>query len=91
MRIRWAGKAKSDLVRLAEFLGRKNEHAAARMVLLLVSAPGRLADHPRIGEALKHRGPEELRRIIVDDYEIQYEVRSDEIRIARIFHTREQR
>ena len=32
-----------------------------------------------------------MRRLIVDDYEIHYEVREHEIWVARIFHMREER
>ena len=91
MKLRWTGRALSDLLRLEEFLQPKSERAAARVVQMLVAAPHRLVDHPRIGELVEHSGTEEVRCLFVGDYEIRYEVRPDEIWVARIWHTREDR
>jgi hypothetical protein len=44
-----------------------------------------------MGERLENSNNVELRRFLVDDYELQYEVLPDEIRIARVFHMREER
>ncbi len=40
---------------------------------------------------MEHAGPREIRRLLIGDYEMHYEVRPDEIWIARIFHTLEDR
>lgn len=91
MRVRWTLQARLDLARFEEFLRPKSARAAARVVQLLIAAPQQLVDHPRMGERLKNPGNLELRRFLVDDYELQYEVLPDEIRIARVFHMREER
>lgn len=91
MKVRWTGKASSDLVILTEFLSPKSRRAAARVVQMLHAAPSRLRDQPRIGEQIENAGPREIRRLLIGDYEMHYEVRSDEIWIARIFHTLEDR
>jgi plasmid stabilization system protein ParE len=57
----------------------------------LIAAPNRLVEYPRAGERIENTGDVELRRLFVDTYEIQYEVLPDEIRVARVFHTREDR
>jgi plasmid stabilization system protein ParE len=91
MRIRWTGKALSDLVRLYEFLAPVNRAAAALAVQSLTAAPMRLASHPRLGEKLEQFQPREVRRILVGNYEMRYEVREDTTFIVRLWHTREQR
>ena len=58
---------------------------------MLVTTPSRLHAHPRIGEKLEEFDPREVRRIIVGAYEIRYEVRSDEVVVLRVWHTREDR
>lgn len=57
----------------------------------MLAAPHRLVDYPRSGEQVEGAGSVELRRLLIDAYEIQYEVRTDEIVVARIFHMREER
>ncbi len=91
MKIRWTGKALSDLVRLYEFLAPVNREAALRTVQSLTAAPMRLAVHPRLGEKLEEFEPREVRRILVGNYEMRYEVGEEAIFIVRLWHTREQR
>jgi len=91
MKIRWTGKALSDLVRLYEFLASVNPGAAVRIVQILSAAPLKLAVHPRLGEKLEEFEPREVRRILVGNYEMRYELREDTIFIVRLWHAREQR
>ena len=78
MRIKWTGKASSDLVRLHEHLRPVAPEAAARVVQQLSRAPDRLLDYPRIGEKL-------------DAYELRYEIADATIFILRLWHCREER
>jgi plasmid stabilization system protein ParE len=91
MDLKWTGKALSDLVRLHEFLAPVDRRAAARTIQSLVAAPGRLRAHPRVGEKLDEFEPREVRRLMVGQYEIRYELSDDAIYVLRIWHTREQR
>lgn len=91
MKIYWTGKALSDLVRLHEFLARVNPAAAAWAVQALTTAPMRLVAHPRLGEKLEEFEPREVRRILVGNYEMRYEVREQAIFVVRLWHAREQR
>jgi plasmid stabilization system protein ParE len=91
MRIEWTPRASQDLVRLDEFLRPRSAGVAARVVRALIAAPNRLLEYPRAGERIEGTGDVELRRLLVDQYEIQYEVLPDQIRIARVFHMREER
>jgi mRNA-degrading endonuclease RelE of RelBE toxin-antitoxin system len=50
-----------------------------------------LPEYPRIGEKLEQYEQREVRRILVGDYEIRYEIRDSTIYILRLWHTREHR
>lgn len=91
MALRWTTRAHSDLVRLYEFLEPVNPQAASRFARQLVAAAKRIPAHPRIGVQLREFAPREVRRIIVGDYEIRYELTGTDIYVLRIFHTREDR
>ena len=91
MMIKWTGKASSDLVRLHEHLRPVAPDAATRLVQQLARAPGRLLDYPRIGEKLDAYAPREVRRIIVGNYELRYEIADSTIFVLRLWHCRENR
>jgi plasmid stabilization system protein ParE len=90
MVVKWTSKALSDLVRLYEFLALVNKAAAVRTVQTLAAAPKALIENPRIGERLEEFEPRELRRILVGNYELRYEICEAVIYIVRLWHTREQ-
>ncbi|MGH6800731.1 MAG: type II toxin-antitoxin system RelE/ParE family toxin [Methylocella sp.] len=79
MNVKWTSKGNSDFVRLHEFLVSVNPRAAAKAVRALVAAAGRLPDHPRIGEKLEQYEPLEVRRVLIGDYEMRYEIRDSTI------------
>lgn len=91
MEIKWTGKALSDLTRLHAFLEPVNKVAAAHVVQALVAAPARLIVHPRLGERLEEFEPREVRRIVVGNYEMRYEIARSTVFILRLWHTREDR
>ena len=91
MELKWASKALSDLARLYEFLAPVDQRAAARTVQMLTVAPTKLLTNPRIGERLDEFEPREVRRILVGQYEMRYEIQQSIIYLLRIWHTREER
>ncbi len=91
MRIRWTRRASADLERLHAFLQPVAPAAAARVVQELARAPDRLLDYPRIGEKLEAYQPREVRRILVGNYELRYEIAAGTIFILRLWHSRENR
>lgn len=91
MELRWTGKGLSDLARLYDFLAPANPAAAARVVQSLTAAPLGLRANPRIGERLEEFDSREVRRIIVGNHEMRYEIQDNIIYILRIWHTRENR
>ena len=91
MNVRWTDRSVDDLARLHEFLAPVNRRAAARVVQSLAGAASRLAAHARIGERLEQYQPREVRRILVGNYEMRYQVRGEEVVILRVWHTRQHR
>ena len=91
MKIQWTREASSDLVRLHNHLKPVAPKTAARVIQQLASAPDRLLDYPRIGEKLDAFPTREVRRIIVGQYEIHYEIAGTNIFILRLWHCREYR
>ena len=61
------------------------------MLERLATASRGLADFPQLGQVLDHDGAEEIRRLLVGDYEIRYEVQRDADVILRVWHVRENR
>lgn len=91
MKLQWNSKAKSDLIRLHDFIAPQSRRAAGRVMDLLSEAPERSLVHPRLGERLEKFDPHEVRRLIIQDYELRYEILDETILILRIWHTREDR
>lgn len=91
MTLRWASSAQADLARLYEFLAPLHPPAAARAVRQIIAAANRLPVQPRLGVRLHEFGDREVRRIVIGDYEVRYEIASNDLYILRVFHTREDR
>jgi plasmid stabilization system protein ParE len=91
MRVHWTSKASLDLVRLHDHLRPVAPDAAARVIQQLAHAPNRLLDFPRLGEKLEAYEPREVRRIIIGNYEMRYEISFGTIVILRLWHSRENR
>ena len=91
MALRWARAAFADLQRIHEFLVPVNAVAAARVVRALVSRVRRVPAQPRLGEKLTGFGERDVRRVLVQRYEVRYEIVGSDIYVLRVFHTREDR
>lgn len=91
MRVEWTGKARADLMRLQSFLHEQDVRAAEGIVRSITLATARLGEHPRIGQAIDRFISRDMRRYIVGDYEVRYEITTKCIRVHRVYHTREDR
>jgi plasmid stabilization system protein ParE len=91
VKVAWTSKAVGDLARLHDFLAPVNRRAAARVLQTLTAVASRLLDQPRIGEKLEQYEPREVRRVLVGNYEMRYEIQPSGIFILRIWHARENR
>ena len=91
MRLQWTASALVDITRLYDFLAPLNQAAAARTVQSLTAAPNTLLSSPFMGKPLDEFAPRQVRRLIVGQYELRYEIVDDAIFILRLWHTREDR
>ena len=91
MALRWTTSARADLVRLHEFLDPVNPRAAALAVRHIVAGAKRIPARPRLGQRLRQFAGREVRRVLIGDYEIRYELAGQDVFLLRIFHSREDR
>ena len=91
MALRWTTSARSDLVRLYEFLASVNPRAAVLAVDHILAGAKRIPGHPRLGQRLRQFTRREVRRMLIGDYEIRYELLRKDVFLLRIFHSREDR
>jgi plasmid stabilization system protein ParE len=89
--LRWTTSARTDLVRLHEFLAAASPRAAVLAVRHIVAGAGRIPARPRLGQRLREFTGREVRRLLIGDYEIRYEIAGHDVFVLRIFHTREDR
>ncbi len=80
-----------DLESLHRFLAPMDHAAATRAVQAITAAPKRLLERPRIGQRLEEFDPREVRRLLVGDYEIRYEITATTLYVLGLWHTREDR
>jgi plasmid stabilization system protein ParE len=73
MIIKWTNKSLSDLSRLYHSLSPVNKQAAAKTFQTLTEAPEKIIHQPRIGERLDEFELREVRRLLVEHYEMRYD------------------
>jgi hypothetical protein len=61
------------------------------VVQALTAAPTVLLTNPRLGEQLFEFAPREIRRLLVGQYELRYEIQEATIFVLRLWHSREDR
>lgn len=91
MALRWTRQAHGDLVRIHDFLAPVNPAVAARVAQAIVARVKRIPAQPRLGQRLAEFSPREVRRLLVGNYEIRYELSTKDIILLRVFHAREDR
>jgi plasmid stabilization system protein ParE len=68
-----------------------NPLIADRSTQHILASAQRLAAQPMIGQRLPGFKERDVCRLLIDDYELRYELRGADIYVLRIFHTREDR
>lgn len=91
MKLKWTASAQRDLERLHGFLAAVNRRAATKVARQLVAGAGRLLAQPQLGTRLAEFAPRDVRRLIVGDYELRYELTGATVYLLRLWHTREDR
>lgn len=79
------------MVRLHAFLVTINPRAAAQVVWQLIAGAEQLIQYPQLGIKLEEFLPRDVRRVIIGDYELRYELTDEAIYILRLWHGREDR
>jgi plasmid stabilization system protein ParE len=87
----WQPPALLDLARLYEFLVKINPRATKAALNHLNALPRALRAQPRLGTTLSEFSPREVRRLIVVDYELRYEIGADTVHTLRLWHCHEDR
>ena len=89
MKVIYTIRAGRDLIRLREFIGKKNPGAAQKVSLQLKKNLQNLIEQPRLGVPIEEL--EDFRELIARDYIVRYRVLLDEIVILNIWHGKEYR
>ncbi len=87
----WAPKALNDVQRLIRFLEEVKPSIALELLDAMALATDKLITYPHMGEAIEAHLPKDIRRYMVGEYELRYEVKVTSIHILRIYHTKEDR
>ena len=91
MEVKWTTSAHRDLIRLHDFLAPVNKSAAKKAVKQLVDEAKLLQSHPLLGVELEAYAPRNVRRQVIGEYEVRYEVTETVLYVLRLWHTREDR
>ena len=91
MTLKWTDQALGDVERVYRFLCEKAPAPAARVVQTLTAAAQRLLENPRIGPPLMGFEPREVRKLMVNSYEMRYEIRERTIIVRLVWSAREDR
>lgn len=90
-RLAWSRTANGRLMVLADFLAERSRAAASKMVRRVLDALLVLEEHPEAGPAWFESENMGIRRFIVDDYVVYYEIETEDrvIKIHTIQHGKE--
>ena len=91
MEIYWALKAQDDLERIYRFALQYSRQHANDVLDRMITGSAGFKVHPAIGIQQIRYEPREVRKVILDDYEIHYELRDNAIYIVDLWHTKEER
>ena len=89
--LRWTRSGYADLQRIHEFLQPVDPPAAVNAVRAIMARVRRIPQQPRLGERVPGFGDREVRRVLVQNYEVRYELAGPDLYVLRVFHTREVR
>lgn len=91
MEIFWTLKAQDDLARIYRFALQYSRQHADHVLDRLLTGSADLKSWPSLGVQQIRYVPREVRKVVIDDYEIHYEIKSSSIYIVALWHTREDR
>ncbi|HEV7352527.1 MAG TPA: type II toxin-antitoxin system RelE/ParE family toxin [Brevundimonas sp.] len=91
MKVRLSRRAERDLAAQVDWLAQRSPPAARRALAQILGVIDLLEEHPLIGAATSRGWREKAVRFGRDGYVVCYVVRSDDLLVVRIFHSRQER
>lgn len=91
MKVVFSRHFREDVEHFAAALELVSPSVAQRFESSLRLAVRRLAALPRVGPRIEGFEPRELRRLLIGDYELRYEIADGQLFVLRIFHVKENR
>lgn len=89
MEINWTLKGQDDLERIYRFAHQYSQRHADEVLDRIMSGTADLAVFPRMGSLQNRYEPKEVRKLVLDDYEVHYEIRYNAIYIVDLWHSKE--
>ena len=90
MNLRFAPEAIEDLIRLRDFIERKNPTAAQRIAKDLLPGMEKLKVFPEIGLKVERAfEPRRIRDLYIGNYTVRYLIGDGEIVVLRLWHGKE--
>ena len=86
MRIRWSGRARTDLQDLRDYIAKDSPYYARRFVAKIIASVEKLRDHPEIGRVVPEAKRDNVRELIFHGYRIVYLLAPEHIFIVTIIH-----
>jgi len=87
----WSRQSQADILRIADFYDRFDSDYAAKMVAFIRSAVSLPASFPFAGRPCARFEPRDVRDLVAGEFQLRYEVREAEIRVLRVWHSKEDR
>jgi toxin ParE1/3/4 len=87
-RVRWAPRARRELLSVGRYIARNDPDAALRCVEQLVKRMSAVAELPFTGRQVPEFGREDIREVLVRGYRIVYAVRKSQILVLAVHHER---
>ncbi|HSV12630.1 MAG TPA: type II toxin-antitoxin system RelE/ParE family toxin [Tepidisphaeraceae bacterium] len=89
-KIVWSPEAVQQLHEISEYIARDSTTYAAGVILHIIEAAERLADHPRLGRRVPEWDRDELREVLSGNYRIIYRVGNGRVDITDVMHGAQQ-
>lgn len=86
MKIVWTEPAVEDLRELHAYISRDSELYASGFVERIISVAERLADHPKVGRAVRESNDENVRELLYQHYRVIYRVAHEHVEILAVIH-----
>ena len=91
MKVIWSRVALKELSARMQWVSEHNPAAAQKLYHSIRTAAISLEDNPKKGTRIEQIYHKEIRCLLIKSYELHYQVTATNVRIIKVFHTREDR